>query len=70
MNTAQHNRAEEEELLRIRDGLKWHLGVELGIDPRSSKEALFQLEMRFAHWLLNEGGGAWLAELIKTKEEA
>lgn len=68
MNTGEHNQAQWEHIIAAKDRLKWKLGVELGRDPMDSVEDLKELEMRLAHWLLFEGGGSWLAQLIQTEK--
>lgn len=61
MTTQEHNYAQFREMERVRDEIYWHLGVELGRNPRLSKLDSAVAEGRFAEWILS-GGGAWLAE--------
>jgi hypothetical protein len=61
MNLPAYNRIELEVIASVRDSLKWHLGVEMGIDPETTPRGFVEVEMRLASWLTTGGGGAWLA---------
>lgn len=62
MNLRKYNNTEIAVMRTIRDQFKWYLGEELGFDPQKDAEAMMELEMRFASWLLN-GGGEWLRNI-------
>ncbi len=52
---------------KVRDEIKWNLGVEWAnggrsiTDPSLTSEGFLEVEMRFADWLIN-GGGKWMSE--------
>ena len=59
MNLKRYNQTEVAIMQEIHDSIKYHLGEELGRDPYLDPEAMIEVEMRFAAWLIN-GGGEWL----------
>ena len=67
MNLRKYNNTEIAVMRTIRDQFKWYLGEELGFDPQKDAEAMMELEMRFAKWLL-DGGGEWLRNLPAVHE--
>ena len=68
MNLKRYNQTEVVIMEGIRDSIKWNLGVELGRDPYNDPEAMIEVEMRFASWLI-DGGGAWLRTLPQVQKE-
>jgi len=66
MSLKTYNQTEVAIMEGIRDSIKWNLGVELNRDPYLDPEAMIEVEMRFASWLIN-GGGAWLRTLPQVK---
>ena len=68
MSILEYNNAEFAVMRAVKDELRWHLGVELGRDPRNSQADRVELEARFAVWLI-DGGGAWLRELPEVNRE-
>ena len=69
MSLRTYNLAEITILKGVRDEIKYHLGVELGHDPRDTVDGLVEVEMRFSDWLTIGGGGAWLRTLPQIKKE-
>ena len=59
MNLKRYNKTEVAIMQEIHDSIKYHLGEELNRDPYLDPEAMIEVEMRFAAWLIN-GGGEWL----------
>ena len=65
---SEYNNAQITVMKAVKDELRWHLGVELGRDPRLEQKDKIELEVRFACWLI-DGGGQWLRELPEIHSE-